>query len=200
MRFTFDGEIVVHKKHGDLSTRAVSALFQFQELIDDALVGPEANRVSKESSDRAELAPIRAAAPGLNGDDVKRLPRLPEVVHDPPHQAGNAVELREIEGVPRNSRVLPQIGLALLAECIHRSVHFFQLATSRIGHDPRPGFIGLAQRDRIGMACSAIAPERFVRHFGHMRPAHHYRNASQTKGIRHAIGFGDHPRHGADAD
>src|SRR5205085_10848860 len=127
-----------------------------------------ANRVSKESGHRAELAPVRAAPPALDGNDVKRLPRLPVMVHDTPHQARNPVELRDVESVPRNLRVLLQIGLAILSERIDGRVYFFQLAASRVRHDPRPSLIGLAQGNRIGMTWYAIAAHRFVRHIGRM--------------------------------
>ncbi len=50
------------------------------------------------------------------------------------------------------------------------------------------------------MTRSAVAPERLVRNFGHVRSAHHHRNAGGADRIRHAVRFGDHAGHGADSD
>ena len=50
------------------------------------------------------------------------------------------------------------------------------------------------------MARPAVAAERLVRHLGHVRAAHDDRHPGRADRVGHAVGLGDHPRHGADAD
>ena len=70
----------------------------------------------------------------------------------------------------------------------------------RIFDNARPGFIGFAESHRVGVASASVAAESLVRHFRDMRAAHHYRYANGAHRVCHAIGFGDHPGHGTDAD
>jgi hypothetical protein len=47
---------------------------------------------------------------------------------------------------------------------------------------------------------AAVPAEGFVRHFRHVRTAHHNGNAGGAHCIGHTIRLRDHSRHGADAD
>ncbi len=87
----------------------------------------------------------------------------------------------------------------LLAERIDGGIRILQLPASRVSHDARPGLVGFAQRDRVRMALAGGPPQRFVGHFGNVRAAHDHRHPRGTHRVRHAIGLGDHSRHGADA-
>ena len=55
-------------------------------------------------------------------------------------------------------------GLLSLPEGIDRRVNFFEFAAGGIVDNLRPGFIGFAESDRVGMARTAIAAERLVGH------------------------------------
>jgi hypothetical protein len=50
------------------------------------------------------------------------------------------------------------------------------------------------------VARSAIPAKSFIGHLGNMRAAHDYRHAGSTDGVGHAISFGDHSGHRADAN
>ena len=104
----------------------------------------------------------------------------------------------DIELVPRNQRIVLQGGFLLLPEGIHGSIDFLQLSADGVGDDARPGFVGFAERNRIGMTWSAVATEGFIGAFGDVRPAHDNGHAGGAQCVGHAVGFGDHPRHGAD--
>jgi hypothetical protein len=73
------------------------------------------------------------------------------------------------------------------------------LAPRSVFNNPRPGFIGFAQRNCIGVAWPAIATQGLIGHFGDVRSAHHHRNSRGPNRIRHAICLGDHSGHGANA-
>ena len=163
VRFTLMAKLSSTKKTAILPLRAARALLQAQHFVDDALVGAKADGIAEETGHGAELAAVRTAAAGFDGDDVKRLPTHAEVLHDAAEEAGDAVELVEIEGFPRNPRVVLEARLPLLAECVHGRVDFFQSPGGGVGDDPRPGLVGFAQRDRVGMARPAIAAQGFVR-------------------------------------
>ena len=102
--------------------------------------------------------------------------------------------------LPGNGGVVLQVGLAFLAEGVHGRVDFLQPAARGVFHDARPGFVGFAQRDRVGVARPAVAAQRFVRHFGDVRPAHHDGDAGGAQRVRHPVRLGHHAGHGADAD
>ena len=121
-----------------------------------------------------------------------------EVLHDRAHEARNAVELVDVQRVPRDLRVTLQVRFALLSEGIHRHVPFLQCAARRVGDDLRPGLIRLTQRHRIGMPRSPVASQRFVRQFGDVRSAHHHRHPGGANGIRHPVSLRDHAGHRAD--
>ncbi len=116
------------------------------------------------------------------------------------HKGRNPIELLQVDRVPGNRRVILQRRLALLPGGVGRSVDLLELATGRILHDQRPGFIRFAQGQCVGMTRFAITPERFIGNFGYVRSAHDDRNTGGTDGIRHAVCFGDHAGHGADSD
>ena len=63
-----------------------------------------------------------------------------------------------------------------------------------------PGLIRLAQSNSIGVPGTAVPAKSFVRAFGNVRAAHHYRNTGFAKGISYAIGPRDHARHCPDTD
>ena len=122
------------------------------------------------------------------------------VLHDAAEKAGMRLNCGDIELVPRDPRIILEGGLLLLPEGIHGSIDFLQLAAGGVGNDARPGFIGFAERNGVGVTRSAVAAEGFVGAFGDVRPAHDYGHAGGAQGVGHAVGFGDHARHGADAD
>ena len=95
------------------------------------------------------------------------------------------------------SGIVLQCRLLLLPEGIHGRVDFLELSAGGIGDDARPGFIGFTQRNRIGVTRSAVAAQGFIRAFGDVRPAHYDGHAGGAQCVRHAVGFGDHARHGA---
>ena len=113
---------------------------------------------------------------------------------------GHQIELVEIDGVPGNDGIWLEGGLEFFAGGIDGRVNIFQLAARGIFHNVRPGVIGLAQSDGVGVTGAAIAAQSLVRHFGDVRAAHDHGHANGTNSIGHAIGFGDHAGHGADAD
>ena len=47
---------------------------------------------------------------------------------------------------------------------------------------------------------TAIAAKSLIGHLGDMRPAHDHGNTGTPNGVGHAIGFGNHASHSADAD
>jgi hypothetical protein len=102
----------------------LGARLEAQQLLHDALVRAEADGVAEESGDGAEFAPVGAAAAGLDGDDMERLPLLLVMRHEGAHQAGNAVELVEVEGFPGDLGVVLEGGFAVLAEGVHREITF----------------------------------------------------------------------------
>src|SRR5260370_26600919 len=89
------------------------------------------------------------------------------VLHEAAEKAGDAVELVDIQPVPRNQRIVLQRGLLLLPEGIHRRVDFLELSAGGIGDDARPGFVGFTERNRIGVTWSAVAAQGFI---GTLRP------------------------------
>ena len=113
---------------------------------------------------------------------------------------GYEIELLEIDGVPGNDGIGFERWLQFFAGGIDRRVNVFQFAAGGVFDDARPGVVGLAESDGIGVAGTAIAAEGFVRHFRDVRAAHDYGHADRAHGIGHAVGLGDHAGHGADAD
>ena len=98
-----DGEIVVHEEDGDLALRGARAFLQQQHFVHDALIGAEADGVAEESGHRAELAAVRAAAAAISIGMMWNVSQLMAVMpHDPAEEAGDAVELIEIELFPRD--------------------------------------------------------------------------------------------------
>ena len=70
-----DGEIVVDEEDGDLAAFLFARpRFQQQQFVHDAFVGAKADGVTEKSGDRAELAAVRAAAPGLHRNNAKCSP------------------------------------------------------------------------------------------------------------------------------
>ena len=113
---------------------------------------------------------------------------------------GHEIELVQIDGVPGNYGILFERRLEFFACGINRRIDIFQLAARGIFHDARPGIIGFAESDGVGVARTAIAAEGFVGHFRDVRSAHDHGDADGAHGVGHAIGLGDHAGHGADAD
>ena len=85
------------------------------------------------------------------------------VLHDAAEKARDAVELVDIESVPRNQRIVLQCGLLLLPEGIHGRIDFLELSAGGVGDDARPGFVGFAERNGIGVTRSAVAAQGFIR-------------------------------------
>ena len=49
--------------------------------------------------------------------------------------AGMRLNCRDVEGFPRYRRIILQIGLALLAERVHRSINLLQSTPRRVGNN-----------------------------------------------------------------
>ena len=113
---------------------------------------------------------------------------------------GHEIELVKIDGVPRDDGILFERWLKFFAGGIDGRVNILQLAASCIFHNMRPGIIGFAESDGIGVARTAIAAQSFIRHFRYMRASHHNGHADGPHRVRHTISFGDHSGHGTDAD
>ena len=86
-----------------------------------------------------------------------------------------------------------------LAESVDGRVNLLELAARGVRHNARPGFVGFAEGQGVGMARPAIAAQRFVGDFGDVRPTHDHGDAGGAQGVGDAVGFGDHAGHGADA-
>ena len=82
------------------------------------------------------------------------------------------IELAQIDSVPGNHGILLEGGLQLFACGVNRSVNFFEFAASGVFDDARPGFIGFAEGDGIGVARATIAAQGFVCHFSNVRATH----------------------------
>ncbi len=106
----------------------------------------------------------------------------------------------EIDGVPGNYGIGFERWLQFFACGIDWRVNFFELAAGGVFDNAGPGVVGLAESDGIGMAGSAIAAQSFVGHFRDVRAAHDHGHAHGANGVGHAVGFGDHAGHGADAN
>ena len=198
--FDIDGEIVVDEKDGDLTAFFFGAGFQEEKFVDDAFVGAEADGVTKETGDRAKFAAVRATAAGLHGNDAECAPTFTDAAEGFGGHLWNQIELIEIDFVPRNCGIVLEAGLALLAEGVDGRVKVLELAVCSVGDNSRPGFVGFAESNGVGMAGAATAAEGFVGFFGNVRAAHDDGNADGANRVRHAIGFGDHTSHGADTD
>ena len=198
--FDIDGEIVVDEKDGDLTAFFFGAGFQEEEFVDDAFVGAEADGIAEEAGDRAKFAAVWATAAGLHGNDAECAPTFADAAEGLGGHFGDEIELVEIDFVPGNGGVVLEAGLALLAEGVDGRVKIFQVAVCRVGDNLRPSFVGFAESNGVGMAGPATAAKGFVGFFGNVRAAHDDGNADGANGVRHAIGFGDHASHGADAD
>src|SRR5260370_16139464 len=161
----------------------MSARFQTQHLIYDALVGSETDRVSEKARNGAKFASIGAAASGLDGNEVELFPLDSIMSHDGAEDRGNSVELIEIERLPRDLRVSSEIGFAILTESVDRRVHIFQLAAHRIPDNLRPCLIGFPESDGVSMPRSTAAPKRFVRPLRDVGAAHHYFDSGGAQSV-----------------
>src|ERR1019366_359654 len=108
--------------------------------------------IAEEPRDRAELATVGTTASALDRDDVEGLPGMAVVLHAAAEHAGDAVELVDIEPIPRNERIVLERGFLLVPEVIHGSIDFFELSAGGVGDDARPGFIGFGRRNCLGVA------------------------------------------------
>src|SRR6185312_4304753 len=195
-----DREVVVDEENRNLSAILARARLQAQHLFDDALIGSKTDRVSEETGDRAKLASVGTATPGLDWNEVELLPLDVEVPHDGAHKRGNSVELFEIERLPGNLRVLAEIRFSLLAEGINRCVNLLHLAACRVFDDLRPSLIGFAERHGVSMSNAAISSQCFVRKFRDVRTAHNHGNASRPESVCRPVSSRNHPGHRADSD
>ena len=198
--FYVDGEIVVNKEDGNLAALFFGARLQHQQLADHAFIGAEADAVSKESSHRAELAAIGAPAARFHRHNAEGSPARAEFFHHRHNSFGNQIELRKVNGVPGNNGIFLQRRLLLLAKDVHGSVNIFEFSLDGVGYNLRPGGIGFTERHRITVTFAPVAAQGFVGHLGYVRPTHHHRHPHGAHGVAHAIGLGDHARHGTNAN
>ncbi len=116
------------------------------------------------------------------------------------HHARKQIELLQLDFVPGNFRIRLQGWFAFLAKVVHRRVDILQRAACGIFHDSGPCLVRFAKSNRVGMARAAVAPERLIGHFRDMRATHDDLYSHGAHGVRHAIGFGNHPGHRTDTD
>ena len=164
------------------------------------MVGAESNGVAEEPRHGTELAAVGATATGLNRDDVEGAPHHPGALESLPRELGEVsdqIELIKVHPVPGDCRIIVERRLDLFAGGIDGGINFLQAPALGIGDDARPGLIGLAQGDGIGVPRAAIASEGLVRNFRDMRASHHYRNSFGANGVCHSVSLRHHPRHSA---
>src|ERR1039457_575095 len=195
-----NGEVVVNEEDRHFAAVEACPRLQAQHFIHHALIGTKADGVAKKTGDAAELASVRASSARLNGNQVEPLPLNPAFLKYGPKELGDLVELLQIERLPCNLRVLPEIGFLLLPELVHRRVHRFQTAVRRVLDDLWPCLIRFAKRHGICVANAAVPSQRFIRQFGDVRSAHHHRNTRSTERVRSAVSARDHPGHCADSN
>ena len=180
---------------------AAGARLEPEQFFDHRLVGAEADRVAEEARHGAELAAVGAAAPRLDGDDVERPHPPPRRRQERAHESGHEAELFERERLPGDRRIRLQARLAIMTLRVAlRLIDLFQLAARGVLDDQGPGLVGLAERDGVGVARPAVAPQRLVGALGDVGAAHHDGNARRAQRVGEAVGSRDHPRHRADAD
>ncbi|PYS31079.1 MAG: hypothetical protein DMG11_02800 [Acidobacteria bacterium] len=158
-----DREVVVDEEHSDLALFAFRAFFQQQHFLDDTLVCSEADGIAKESSDGAEVAAVWASPARFYGHHIEALPRVAHLSHNRPQPGRNVadeVELAQVDGVPGDARVIAERRLHLFALGIDRKIDLVEFATFCVGNDAWPRVIGFAEGDRVGVAWTAIPPER----------------------------------------
>src|SRR5207248_11390017 len=175
-------------------------LLQAEQFIDYAFIRTEANGVSEESRDRAELATVGTTSSGLDRDDAKRAPAFSYFPQHGVNGFGYEIELIKVDRLPGNRGILLQRWLALFAAGVNWRVDLFEFTTDGIAHNERPGFVGFAESHSIGVTRAAIAAKRLIRKFCDVRSAHDYGHASGADRVRHTVSLGDHPSHGPDAD
>src|SRR5205823_12699725 len=172
--FYIDGEIVVHEKDGDLAAVLACERFQFQHLLHHALVGSESDRASEKSGDGAEFTSVRAAAAGLDGNEMKPLPIDPEAPHEGAKESGNPVELLEVDRFPGDLWIFSEVRFTFLTEIVDWRVDLLQLAAGSVFDNLRPSRIGFPQRHGIGMPNTAASTQSLVGKLGDMGSAHHH--------------------------
>src|ERR1700688_564083 len=91
-----DGKVVIDEEDRDLPLLSVGARLQHEQLIHYALIGAEANRVSKKPGHGADLAAVGAASSQFDGHDAKRSPAFTDFLQKASHGLGHQVELLEI--------------------------------------------------------------------------------------------------------
>ena len=77
-------------------------------------------------------------------------------------ELGDHIELIQIHCLPGNRRIWSKARFLVLTRFINRQIDLLEFATRGIGDDRRPGFVGFAKSNRIGVARPAVSPERFV--------------------------------------
>src|SRR5207248_3458030 len=175
-------------------------LLQAEQFIDYAFIRTEANGVSEESRDRAELATVGTTSSGLDRDDAKRAPAFSYFPQHGVNGFGYQIELIKVDRLPGNRGIVLQRWLALFAAGVNWRVDLFEFTADGIAHNDWPGFVGFAESHGVGVTRAAIAAKRLIRKFGHVRSAHDYRHAGGADGVGDFVSLGDHPGHRADAD
>src|SRR6266436_3714028 len=111
------------------------------------------------------------------------------------HDAGEQIELLQLDLVPGNLRIRLQRWLALFSKVVHWHVDILKRAAGGILHDSGPSLIRFPKSNRVGMARAAVTPKSLVGHFRDVRAAHYDLDSRGAHCVRHAIGLGDHPGH-----
>src|SRR5262249_35643401 len=110
------------------------------------------------------------------------------------------IELVQIHCPPGNGGIWLKAGFSFLTLVVYRFIDLFEFAICGIIDYHRPGFVGLTKSYSISVTRPAISPERLVRNFSHVRPAHHNRYSRSANCISHPVRLGYHPRHRTDTD
>ena len=195
-----DGEVVVNEEDSDLALFFSRARLQKKQLVDYAFVAAKANGVAEESGDGAELAAVGTTPSGFDRNDSECSPTFADLLEQREHGLGNEIELMEVNRVPGDHGIRLQRRLALFACFVYGFVKVFEFAARGIVHNLRPSLVGFSEGNGVGVPRATVAAESFCEFFGHVRPAHNDGHSNRANGVGHAVGFGDHSRHGADAD
>ena len=197
-----DGEVVVNEEDRDLALLSFLQTLEQQEFSDDAVVRPKADGISEKSGHRTKFASVRAATPRLNRNHVEAFPghaKPAEAADSESRNAVEQVELAEVHLVPGDFRVIGKGRLDFFAVVIDRRINLPEGSVCRIGNDPGPDLVSLAQRHRVGVTRLAVAPERFAGNFSDVRTSHDDGHAGGAQRVRHAICLARHASHKSNA-
>jgi hypothetical protein len=93
---------------------------------------------------------------------MKSLELYSKALEDRSKERRNLIELFEIERLPGDLRIFPEVRFMLLAECVHRRVHILKAAVCRVLDNAGPRLVRFSQRHRIRVANATVAPQSLI--------------------------------------